>query len=54
MSNSRVVGAANGVVVGSLRCPGQATMAISIHPNPSSVESVCPDELETFLEPFCI
>ena len=54
MSNSRVVGAANGVVVVSLHCPGQATITMWIHPITSSVESVRLDELETFLKLFCI
>ena len=54
MSNSRVVGAANGVVVVSLHCPGQATITMWIHPITSSVESVRLDELETFPKLFCI
>ena len=38
--SNRAAGAANGVVVVSLRCHGQATMATSIHPITSPVESV--------------
>ena len=54
MSNSRVVRAANGVVVVSLHCPGQATITMSIHSITSSVENVRLDELETFPKLFCI